>query len=64
MRLLSILAVLVALGLMMPSPASADCAGHDVTASIPTPETVAEMPAPTTDESTTKKTTTTTPSGG
>lgn len=64
MRLLSILAVLVVLGLTMPQPASANCVGHDTTASTPTPETVAEVPAPTSDEPSTKKTTTTTQSGG
>ena len=62
MRLLSILAVLVVLGLTMSQPASANCVGHDTTASTPTPETVAEMP--TSDEPTTKKTTTTTQPGG
>jgi hypothetical protein len=68
MRLLSILAVLVVLGLTMSQPASATCAGHETTASTPMPETVAEMPAPQTADPTsdgsTKKTTTTTQPGG
>ena len=62
MRLLSILAVLVVLGLTMSQPASATCAGHETTASNPMPETVAEMPA--SDGTSTKKTTTTTQPGG
>lgn len=62
MRLLSILAVLVVLGLTMSQPASATCAGHETTASTPAPETVAEMPA--SDGTSTKKTTTTTQPGG
>ena len=64
MRLLSILAVLVVLGLTMSQPASANCVGHETTASTPMPETVAEMPAPTSDGTSTKKTTTTTQPGG
>lgn len=62
MRLLSLLAVLVALGLTMPSLAMADCAGHETTASTPAPETVAELPTQSTVDTT--KTTTTTQPGG
>ena len=64
MRLLSILAVLVVLGLTMSQPVSANCVGHDTTASSPMPETVAEVPAPTSDDTSTKKTATTTQPGG
>lgn len=62
MRLLSILmlSLMLGAGLLAPSPAAADCAGHGVTASTPSSDTVAEVPTQT-DATTTK---TTTPTGG
>jgi hypothetical protein len=65
-RLLAILmlSLLPGTALLAPSLAAADCAGHEVTASTPSSDTVAEVPAQTDAPTSTKTTITTTPTGG